>query len=323
MTLLLCGLFALVIGGIAALVMFFGSAGGVSAAETGAGGEVSANSPVPTWLRPLLEQGAKECPQVTPSVLGAQLYAESRFDPRARSPVGARGLAQFMPATWATWGQDGDGDGKQDIFNPRDAVPAQAKYDCALAKDTKGVGGDSMENMLAAYNAGPGAVLKYRGIPPYSETRTYVGKIRDLAEKWASAESSGPTSGGKGTQKVVAAAKSALGTWYRWGGTCSAPFKGEASCDCSSLMKMAWSAGGVNLPRVTDKQVKSGKPVQSISQLRPGDLLFSVGSAEYPEHVGMYVGNSQVIDAPHTGAKTRIKPLSYWTPQIVAMRHIS
>lgn len=299
----------------------FGAADSASAQETGPGGGIKTDAPVPGWVRELINKHAGECPQVTASLLAAQLYTESKFDPDATSPVGARGIAQFMPGTWAQYGKDGDGDGVRDIRNPADAIAAQAAYDCTLANEVRKVPGDSTDNMLAAYNAGGGAVVKCGGVPPYAETRDYVRKIRELASEWADAVNP-DTPAGKGSARAIAAAKTALGTWYQWGGNCVAPYEGAGGCDCSSLTKMAWAAGGVNLPRVTYDQVRAGTAVKSVSQLVPGDLLFSVPGSAGPEHVGMYIGDGQVIDAPHTGAQVRIKPLSYWKPQIIAMQHV-
>lgn len=311
---------AMILAGLT-LLMTFGGASSASSEESGPGGGVTAKAPVPGWVRKLIEQHAGQCPQVTASLLAAQLYTESGFDPRAKSPVGALGIAQFMPATWTQYGKDGDGDGHKDILNPADAIAAQANYDCVLAKEVKHVSGDSTDNMLAAYNAGGGAVMKYGGVPPYSETRNYVKTIRELADKWADAV--GPTlPAGKGAARAVAAAKTAEGTWYQWGGNCVAPFKGQNGCDCSSLVKMAWAAAGVNLPRVTYEQARFGKPVKSVSQLQPGDLIFSGPGSSGPEHVAMYLGNSSVIDAPHSGATVRRMGLNEWKPRIIAMRHI-
>ncbi|MFJ8385591.1 NlpC/P60 family protein [Streptomyces sp. NPDC094438] len=311
---------AMVISGVA-LLTTFGGADSASAQENGPGGGLTADSPVPGWVRALIDRHAGKCPQVTASLLAAQLYTESKFDPQARSKVGALGIAQFMPGTWAQWGMDGDGDGIKDVFNPADAIAAQANYDCILAKEVKNVPGDSTDNMLAAYNAGGGNVIHYGGIPPYPETRGYVKEIRELAAKWAAAVSPDAPAG-KGAARAISAAKTALGTWYQWGGDCVSPYKGQGGCDCSSLTKMAWASAGVNLPRVTYDQVHSGTAVKSVSQLQPGDLLFTVPGSAGPEHVGMYIGNNEVIDAPHTGAQVRIKPLSYWTPQLIAMRHV-
>ncbi|MCC3767689.1 bifunctional lytic transglycosylase/C40 family peptidase [Streptomyces sp. UNOC14_S4] len=302
------------------LLTTFGAANSANAKDTGFGGGIATDAPVPDWLRTLINKHAGKCPQVTASILAAQLYTESNFNAHARSPVGALGIAQFMPDTWAAYGMDGDGDGVKDVFNPADAVAAQANYDCIVAKEVKDVPGDSTDNMLAAYNAGGGAVIKYGGIPPYAETRDYVKSIRELARKWTDALT--PLPAGKGAARAIAAAKTALGTWYQWGGDCVAPYTGQNGCDCSSLTKMAWASSGVNLPRTTYEQVHSGTAVQSVSQLQPGDLLFSVPGGAGPEHVGMYIGNGQVIDAPRTGSQVRIKPLSYWTPQIIAMRHV-
>lgn len=304
-----------------AMLTTFGGADSASAQEAGPGGGITTDAPVPGWVRELINKHAGECPQVTASLLAAQLYTESHFDSGATSPVGALGIAQFMPGTWAQHGKDGDGDGIKDVRNPADAIAAQAAYDCTLAAEVKKVPGDSTDNMLAAYNAGGGAVIKYHGIPPYPETRDYVRNIRSLASKWADAVRPDAPAG-KGAARAITAAKTALGTWYQWGGSCAMPYKGMGGCDCSSLTKMAWSAAGVNLPRTTYDQVHAGTAVKAVSQLAPGDLLFSVPGSAGPEHVGMYIGGGQVIDAPHTGAQVRIKPLSYWKPQIIAMRHV-
>ncbi|OIK02549.1 glycoside hydrolase [Streptomyces sp. MUSC 14] len=319
-------LLAAMIVSATALLTTFGGADSASAQETGPGGDILTDAPVPGWVRELIIKHAGECPQVTASLLAAQLYQESSFNPKAESkdkngnPV-AMGIAQFTPETWAARGVDGDGDGVKDVFNPADAIAAQAKYDCTLAQEVKGVPGDSTDNMLAAYNAGGGAVIHFGGIPPYPETRDYVRNIRQLAAKWAAAvQPNAPA--GKGAARAIAAAKTALGTWYQWGGSCTSPYTGAGGCDCSSLTKMAWASAGVNLPRVTYDQVHAGTAVNSVSQLRPGDLLFSVPGSAGPEHVGMYIGDDQVIEAPHTGAQVRIKPLSFWTPQIIAMRHV-
>ncbi|MDG9702579.1 C40 family peptidase [Streptomyces sp. DH37] len=122
----------------------------------------------------------------------------------------------------------------------------------------------------------------------------------------------------------MAAAQTALGTDYQWGGNCRRPFSltKNDGCDCSSLVKMAWASVGVNLPRTTYDQVKGGTKIRSTADLRAGDLIFSRGSADRPEHVAMFVGNGQVIDAPRTGLKVRIKPLSYWKSQILVMKRV-
>jgi len=330
-----------VVAGVIAVTCAIGGNGGADNIGTaGFGGGITPSAPVPAWVEQLIEGAMAQygCAETTPSLIAAQLYTESGFNPNAESkdsngnPI-AEGIAQFTPATWAAHGVDGNGDGIKDVWNPADAVPAAIAYDCYLANIVSKVPGDATDNMLAAYNAGPGAVEKAGGIPPITETRNYVTNIRALAQQWAADGGSGdplPTGSG-GAATAIAAAKTALGTPYDYGGPCVAPFTGSNGCDCSSLVQMAWKAAGVNLPRTTFEQVDSGTPVASVSDLAPGDLLFvpgSDGTASQPGHVGMYIGNNEVIQAPHTGEEVDITPLSQWTgsagPEntIVAMRHI-
>ena len=104
-----------------------------------------------------------------PALLAALLRAESGFDPRAVSRAGARGIAQLMPATAA-------GLGVGDPFDPTQAVPAAARL---LAGHLRVFG--SVPLALAAYNAGPGAVRRHGGVPPYRETQAYVARVLALA----------------------------------------------------------------------------------------------------------------------------------------------
>jgi soluble lytic murein transglycosylase-like protein len=102
------------------------------------------------------------------ALLAAQLYAESNFNPFARSPAGAEGIAQFMPGTAGAYGLD-------DPFDVAAAIDAQAH----LMRDLLRRFG-SVPLALAAYNAGPGAVESCGCIPPFPETRAYVAKILGL-----------------------------------------------------------------------------------------------------------------------------------------------
>lgn len=117
-----------------------------------------------------------------------------------------------------------------------------------------------------------------------------------------------PQGAGAANDAAVALARSRLGTPYSWGGgTPGGPTKGfgrganTVGFDCSSLVQYAWAAQGVKLPRTTYGQIKAGTAVQSLSQAKPGDLLFP-----HAGHVQMYIGNGKVIEAPYTGARVRI-----------------
>ncbi len=112
-------------------------------------------------------------------ILAAQLDQESRWDPDAVSHAGAQGLAQFRPDTWDEYGSGGD------PFDPADAIKAQGNYMARLIESVSSAAGSSGEHAvvlaLAAYNAGPTAVAKYAGVPPYAETEHYVKVIPQMA----------------------------------------------------------------------------------------------------------------------------------------------
>ncbi|HEY2579896.1 MAG TPA: C40 family peptidase [Streptosporangiaceae bacterium] len=118
-----------------------------------------------------------------------------------------------------------------------------------------------------------------------------------------------------------------LGTSYYFGGTCTGAHSPDVAlhCDCSSLVQQSYHAAGIALPRTTYQQVYEGTPVYTLSDLRPGDLLFlpgSDGTATNPGHVGMYIGGGLVVQAPQTGENVQLSPLSQWAASIVAMRRI-
>ncbi|MFE3774504.1 C40 family peptidase [Streptomyces sp. NPDC059122] len=114
-----------------------------------------------------------------------------------------------------------------------------------------------------------------------------------------------------------------LGTPYQWGGSCTGSHGPDpmGHCDCSSLMQQSYRAAGVTLTRTTYTQVKEGKAI-SVDALQPGDLVFTEGTAEVPEHVGMFIGQGLIINAPHTGDVVRIATLASWKSRILAARRV-
>lgn len=275
----------------------------------GAGGAARtlAKGVVPAAYRGLVEKWGNLCPAINPALLAAQLYQESGFNPRAQSPASAQGIAQFIPGTWATHGIDGDGDGDRDVWDPADAIPSAATYDCTLASYVKDVPGDLTENMLASYNAGAYAVIKYRGVPPYKETRNYVKRIKELEKSFAA-----PVRRVDPSRQAAGAihyAQSKLGTPYLWGGDGTAEDGGRF--DCSGLTKAAYASVGIELPRVANDQWNAG-PHPGRDELLPGDLVFFSDDLNDPRairHVGIYVGGGYMIDAPRTGAVIRFDPI--------------
>jgi hypothetical protein len=261
-----------------------------------------ASASVPAVYSGLIDHYGHSCPQLSPALLAAQLYQESHFNPDAVSPVGAQGIAQFMPGTWRTHGLDASGDGRADPFDPHDAIASAAAYNCQLAGYVKGIAGDPVELMLAAYNAGPYAVINHAGVPPYAETRAYVRAIRSHVAAFTNAGTTVTAQPAAVQAAVVAFAYQVLGTPYRWGSDGR-----DGRFDCSGMTQAAYAAAGVTIPRVSRQQWYAGQRVPR-DQLQPGDLVFYADDTTDPatiHHVGMYVANGHMIDSPHTGAVIR------------------
>jgi NlpC/P60 family len=108
---------------------------------------------------------------------------------------------------------------------------------------------------------------------------------------------------------VLKAVRAQLGTPYRWGGASPSGF------DCSGLVMWAYGRAGISLPHSSYALMGAGRGVRR-ARIRPGDLVFAYGGG----HVGIYMGDGQVIHAPHTGARVSRVPLSSWP--LIAIRRI-
>jgi soluble lytic murein transglycosylase-like protein len=112
---------------------------------------------------------------IDPALLKGLIRQESNFNASAQSGAGAQGLTQLMPATARSLGVD--------PTDPAQAIDGGAKY---LKQQLDRFGGDASK-ALAAYNAGPGAVAKYGGVPPYAETQNYVKSVLAFADQYRAA----------------------------------------------------------------------------------------------------------------------------------------
>jgi soluble lytic murein transglycosylase-like protein len=155
------------------------SASGAYPATTPAGGESGSTGQYDA----LVNQAAARY-NIDPAVLHGLIQQESGFDPNSTSGAGAEGLTQLMPSTAASLG----------VANPLDPVESiegGARY---LSQMMSRFGGN-VSDALAAYNAGPGAVERYGGTPPYAETQSYVAKVLAYAEAYRRSPSASTVAG--------------------------------------------------------------------------------------------------------------------------------
>ena len=110
---------------------------------------------------------------VEPALVKAVIHAESGFNRLAVSPKGARGLMQLMPRTARV-------QGVRNAYDPRENIRGGVKHLRKLLDRY----GNNIPHVLAAYNAGENPVERYRGIPPYEETRTYVSRVLRYRQKY-------------------------------------------------------------------------------------------------------------------------------------------
>lgn len=191
----------------------------------GVAGGGSATGDAPPQIAALITRAAQET-GVSASLLAAICKQESGYNQGARSPVGAMGLMQLMPDTARGLGVD--------PTDPWQNMLGGARY---IKQHLAAFGGD-VRLALAAYNAGPGAVKRYGGVPPYAETQKYVRVVHDNYQRFQAAATAPSTvTGAAGASGLVVAAyneanrMAGLHTRYGWGG-----FGASGPWDCSGAV---------------------------------------------------------------------------------------
>jgi cell wall-associated NlpC family hydrolase len=279
------GAVALAVGLVLVVAVATGSSSGSSSGSPGAASGSAGAQRVPAipaaWVA-LYQQAAATCPGLEWSVLAGIGTVETGSGQSDASGVwsgansaGAEGPMQFEPATFAAHATVGpDGAQPPSPYDPVDAVYTASSMLCA---------------------DGAGSALDLRGaVYDYNHSNTYVDTVLTLSLAFQQNPDTDTT--------VVAAltfAAQQLNTPYVWGGT------GNGGFDCSGLAQAAFRHAGVTLPRVAQDQFDAGPAVGAGSSVDPGDLVFFGTGPSGVEHVGLYVGAGEMIDAPHTGALVR------------------
>ncbi len=231
------------------------------------------------------KDAAQTCPGLPWSVLAGIGTVESG-NGQSNAPgvhsghnfAGAEGPMQFLPTTFAQYATGPDK--PLSPYDPADAIYSAAAMLCASG--ARGGTGTGIENAVFAYN----------------HAGWYVSEVMSWAGKYAA------QGGSNAVATAIAFAKAQIGKPYQFGAA------GPDAYDCSGLVYAAYAAAGIHIARTTYQWQQDG-PVIPLSQIQPGDLLFSAGSdgtPTNPGHVVMYLGGGQVIQAPQTGEDVQIDP---------------
>jgi cell wall-associated NlpC family hydrolase len=250
-----------------------------------------ATASIPAEYLALYQQAAAVCPGLSWALLAGVGTVESgNGTNNGPSSAGAVGPMQFEPATFARYALPVPPGGAVPAspWDPTDAVFAAARYLCTLGVVS------NPHDALIAYNCGnPGPSCQ-------AVSAGYAAEVLALAGR---DQTTPPTAATPAGAIALAYATSQLGVAYRWGG--ETPGGGF---DCSGLVQWAYAQAGVAVPRTAQTQYDTGPAVAVGTPAAPGDLLFFGGSSETVGHVGIYLGQGLMIDAPHTGAVVREEP---------------
>jgi cell wall-associated NlpC family hydrolase len=285
-----------VVGVVVALVA---AVAGVASTVLGGGGSDStpsqtAMSDIPGDYLGWYQAAAATCPGLSWTVLAGIGKVETDHGrstlPGVHSGLNEAGVAagpmQFEPATFAHYDQPvpPGGANPPSLYDPVDAIYAAARMLCVN-------GARNNANIRAA-------------IFSYNHADWYVSEVLNQAAQYASAQSSGSTqSANPAALQAINYALGQRGLPYEWGGTGPPEDHGF---DCSGLTQAAYAAAGISLPHNADAQYRQGSAVPAGAPLLPGDLVF-YGTQQHIHHVGLYLGNGQMVDAPDRGKPVQIQ----------------
>jgi cell wall-associated NlpC family hydrolase len=288
---------------LAVVVMAAGAGAGV--ASLLGGGETpsaTAVAQIPPALIALYQASATTCPGLPWTVLAAIGTIESGNGTSnlpgvhmGTNSAGAEGPMQFEPATFAEYDTPVPPGGVDppSPYDPTDTVYAAARLLCANGARN----GADLSGAIFAYN----------------HSQTYVAQVLALAQSYSQSEAQ-MVATGTAASAAVAWALAQVGTPYIWGG--ETPGVGF---DCSGLVQAAYKVAGASLPRVAQDQYDATTHLAPGDPIEPGDLIFFGAGPNDITHVGIVVGNGDMVDAPYTGAAVRVEPYD-WSDFVDATR---
>jgi cell wall-associated NlpC family hydrolase len=290
-------------GGLVLLVAVLAAGAGAGIVSLLGGGDsppsATAAADIPRAMLALYQQAAATCPGLSWTMLAAIGTVESGNNtsdlPGVHSganSAGAEGPMQFEPATFAAYDTPVPPGGvtPPSPYDPTDAVYAAARDLCAN-------GAENGANLSAAVLA-------------YNHSQAYVTEVLDLAQTYGETQAQTVAAGTAGGI-AVDWALAQVGTPYIWGG--ETPGIGF---DCPGLVQAAYKAAGITLPRVAQDQYDATAKLGPGDPIQPGDLIFFGQGPTDVTHVGIYIGNGQMVDAPHAGAFVRVEA----TPTVRGMK---
>lgn len=191
-------------------------------------------------------------------------------------------------------------------------MPTIAFENAATTKSIDGtaLGGTSQPLDMVDPNASPTATNDPTSGGPLNPTTTTTTKLVGAATTAPASSGAmapaptGTSALGNQAAQAIAIARGYLGTPYKWGGT------GPLGFDCSGLIQYVYNKIGISLPRISAQQARAGSAVNK-NAAQAGDLIWfdENGRNEGADHIAIYIGNGQILEAPHTGAVVRIRNL--------------
>ncbi|MFD9338646.1 NlpC/P60 family protein [Streptomyces sp. NPDC060028] len=222
----------------------------------------------------------------------------------------AVGPFQFLPATFRTYGKDGNGDGTVSPHNADDAAASAAVYLCGNGRDL-----NNREKLRAA-------------IHTYNASWAYVDDVLSGIDRY-DALGAVPAAPSGNAAAVISAALAQQGIPYSWGGggpsgpttgICCSPGGQDGRTvtgfDCSGLTQYAYAQARITLPRTAAAQASAGQRIPAaagLGALQPGDLVFygyNPTADTTIHHVGIYLGDGKMINAPRPGKPVRVDPVT-------------